>query len=528
MSLFTRSWGWALMVGILGAALVVLMTRAVIGHPVHYDELLHILSARGLIQSGAPVIADGVYVRSELYTRAVAWSFRQFGDSAVSARLPALAFGALLVFIIGVWLVRRVGLLAGTVAALLLCLIPGTVDVSVFARFYTMHGVTTTLVFISAYEAMRPDRTAQARMLLGVVSLLLVPLAWHFQDTTIIAVGAVAAAVAALLIMDHWTRVWALIRVRPLVTVIVLCFVVIAGLGAVAYLGLLEDLGRSALWAEHSASRLQFYVVEFRKDLPLLWPLLPAATVVAVVQPMQRRLAVFCAVLVGSALIVHSIAAQKTMRYVYYLAPMMCVLWAIAVTHVVSAIMSKGSVAGGRRILAASWVTWAVFGAAFVLSQEGSRAINLVANRVANMERLPFADEPDWTSSLSILAPRVAVADQVVTSNSVKAIYYLGRYDFELNATIVPETQTGAEFGRDPRTGRLAIGTAESIRQVLARPGQTLVVIESSKIGRASGVNSDAFGEIASRCEELGLPPDSGIRAWWCVMPATLEGSVSN
>jgi 4-amino-4-deoxy-L-arabinose transferase-like glycosyltransferase len=528
MSMFTRSWGWALVVGILGAILVVLMTRSVIGHPVHYDELLHMLSARGLIQSGTPVIADGVYSRSELYTRAVAWSFRQFGDSAVSARLPALAAGSFLVFIVGVWMVRTVGLLAGTVAAFLLCLIPATVDVAVFARFYTMHAAATTLVFIAAYEAMRPDRTVPARMLLGGVSLSLVPLAWHFQDTTIIAVGAVAAAVAALVIMDHWPRGWALFRVRPLLTVIVLCLVAIAGVGVVAYLGLLEDLGRSALWAEHSASRFQFYIVEFRKDLPLLWPLLPAAAVIAVVQPSHRRLAVFCAVVVGSALIVHSIAAQKTMRYVYYLAPLMCVLWAIALANLVSTMTRERAVAGEPRVIGASWLAVAVFGAAFVFSQEGSRAINLVAGRVANMERLPFAGEPDWTSSLEILAPRVAAADRVVTSNSVKAIYYLGGYDLELNATIVPETETGSDFGRDPRTGRPAIGKAESIRQVLARPGNTLVVIESSKIGRASGVNSDAFRVIASRCEELELSPGSGVRAWWCVMPVTPEGSASN
>lgn len=523
MSVSTRSWGWALMVGILGAALLVLMARAVIGHPVHYDELLHILSARGLIQSGAPVIADGVYSRSELYTRAVAWSFRQFGESAVSARLPALAAGSLLVFIVGVWMVRRVGVLAGTAASLFLCLIPATVDVAVFARFYTVHAVATTLVFITAYETMRPDRTVPARLLSGFASLVLVPLAWHFQDTTMIAVGAVAASVAALAIMDHWAHVRALFRMRPLLIVISLSSAAVIGLGAVAYLGLLEELGRSALWAEHSAGRFQFYVVEFRKDLPLLWPLLPAATVLAVVQPTHRRLAVFCAVAVGSALIVHSVAAQKTMRYVYYLAPLMCVLWAIALTNLVSAMTAGGTAAEASRFFRASWLVWIAVGAAFVLSQEGSRAINLAAGRVANMERLPFAGEPDWTPLLADLAPRVSAADRVVTSNSVKAIYYLGRYDFELNATIVPETETGAEFGRDPRTGRPAIGTAESIRQVLARPGSTLVVIESSKIGRASGVNSDAFRVIASRCEELELPPGSGVRAWRCETPAVAE-----
>ena len=98
----------------------------------------------------------------------------------------------------------------------------------------------------------------------------------------------------------------------------------------------------------------------------------------------------------------------------------------------------------------------------------------------------------------------------------MKALYYLGRYDYELNATIVPETETRAEFGRDRRTGRQAIGTADSIRKVLTRPGETLVVIETSKIGRSSGVNEQAYEVIQSHCEELALPGDDRVRAWWC------------
>jgi hypothetical protein len=115
----------------------------------------------------------------------------------------------------------------------------------------------------------------------------------------------------------------------------------------------------------------------------------------------------------------------------------------------------------------------------------------------------------------------------VVTSNSVKAIYYLGRYDFELNATIVPETESGTEFGRDGRTGGQAIGTADSIRQVLSLPGRTLVVIESSKIGRASGVNKEAFAVVESHCSELAIAPHEGVRAWWCVTPSSLHDGVA-
>jgi hypothetical protein len=523
-----RSWAWAIAAGLFGAVLLVLLTRSVIGHPVHYDELLHILAARGLLQSGVPVIADGLYERGELYTRAVAWSFRQFGESPVSARLPALGAGAVLVFLVGAWIVRRSGLLAGAAAAVLLCVVPLTIDVSVFARFYTVHAVVTTLMFISAYEAMRRDSTIVTRALAGVTSVALVPVAWHFQDTTIIVVGSVAVAVAALAIVDYWTKVRALLRQRPLLLIGGVTATLFVGLAAIAYSGLLEQLGKYALWSEHSAGRFQYYMVGFRKDIPLLWPLLPIASVAALARPNHRRLAVFCIAAVLAALAVHSVAAQKTMRYVYYLVPLMCVLWSIALANVMPHQEITGSAAGQSSWWRTSWLAWIILGATFVLSQEGSQTLNLLAGRVANMERLPFAGEPDWTPLVAELVPRAAEADRLVTSNSVKAIYYLGRYDFELNATIVPETESGTEFGRDSRTGGQAIGSADSIRQVLSLPGRTLVVIESSKIGRSSGVSISAFSVIESHCSELALPARAGARAWWCVTPSLRDNMATD
>ena len=165
-----RGWGWAVSVGLSGALLLVLMTHGAMIHAVHYDELLHILSARGVVQTGQPAIADGFYTRAELFTRAVAWSYRHFGDNPVSARLPSLVAGCLLVFLTGAWVVRRAGVLAGAVAALLICVVPVTVGVAVFARFYTIHALVMLLIFIVAYEAMQPTRAARTRLLAMVVA----------------------------------------------------------------------------------------------------------------------------------------------------------------------------------------------------------------------------------------------------------------------------------------------------------------------------------------------------------------------
>jgi hypothetical protein len=158
----------------------------------------------------------------------------------------------------------------------------------------------------------------------------------------------------------------------------------------------------------------------------------------------------------------------------------------------------------------------ALLAVGFAFSQEGVRTVNLAMGRLAAIDRLPFADEPDWTRIVPDIEPVARTADRVVTSNSMKALYYLGRYDFELNATIVPETDTGREFGIDERTGRRAIGLPESIARVLDEPGESLVVIEVKKIGRTSGVTAEAIALIESRCQEMPLSVDVGVRAWAC------------
>ena len=99
----------AIWAGIPGAALIWLLAAAVIDHPVHYDELLHLLAARGLLGTGEPVIASGLYERAEVFTRMVSWSLSVFGSDPVSARIPAVFWAGVLVWLTGAWVAARAG-----------------------------------------------------------------------------------------------------------------------------------------------------------------------------------------------------------------------------------------------------------------------------------------------------------------------------------------------------------------------------------------------------------------------------------
>ncbi|MGE0114237.1 MAG: hypothetical protein AB7T07_05065 [Steroidobacteraceae bacterium] len=508
-----RGFGYAGIAAVIAMLLLWLAASPVIDHVPLYDELLHFLAAQGLRMDGHPAIAHGEYTRALLFTRLVASSLTHFGESMVAARIPALIAALLLVACVAAWVTRRAGLLAGVLVALLLCLVPATVELAVFARFYTVHALLICAIVIAFYEAAYPARPLVVRIALGIFAGALIPLAWHFQSTTLIAVGAGMCSVAALLISDHWLRVRAFVVRYPLQ-------VVMGGglLATIAFflfikLDLAARMGEVPLWAAWGANRPQFYVLDFAQSMPLLWPMFPVASIFALMT--CRRLSLFCIVTVLAALAVHSIAAAKSVRYIYYALPFFCVVWACAL-------------AGVFKLLSDSLphVKYAVPGLALLamlvlaFSQEGQRLAKLVVRKMAPVEALSYAGEPDWSPVVPVLQMELAKADRVVTSNALKALFYLGRYDYELNASIVLETASGAEFGIDERTGGRALGTAESVHKLLDLPGTTLVVLEERKIGNPTGVSASALAVITAGCTTIALPSDSGIRAWRCRHPA--------
>lgn len=502
-------------VAVAAALLVWLAARAVIVHVPVYDELLHYLAAQGLLATGKPAIAAGLYTRAELFTAMVAQSMSWFGQSLVVARLPALASTMLLAGLLAGWLTRRVGAVAGIAAAISLCLVPTTVELADFIRFYAPHALLITIMFIAAYEA-SAERTARAwRIALGILALLCMPLAWHLQTTTLIAVLALVAAVGAVLLTRHWNSVADFCLARPAPLLLIACAGLAAAAFAVVRLHLLAPLSEVPLWAAWAANDPLYYAKSFAEALPLLWPLLPLAAIVAL--RTHRALALFALVALLVTLAVHSIAAAKSMRYLFYAIPWCCVLWACALDGSLQAWRQRGETftfARGHLLVPLMLVVSAV-----CLSTEGQRLARLVLGRAKPAEVLSYASEPDWSPLVETLRPLAQSADAIVTSNAMKAIYFLGRYDYELNASIVLETDTKEEFGRDERTGGRAISSAASMARVISGSADTLVVLENRKLDSPVGVPGPALAQIQASCAIIALPANLGLSAWRCMRP---------
>ncbi len=179
----------------------------------------------------------------------------------------------------------------------------------------------------------------------------------------------------------------------------------------------------------------------------------------------------YCATVLLVAFVIHSLAGAKAVRYVYYVVPMACAVWGIAVANIVARALERGDRVGRKGYGLLRWTVPGVMFLGLIMSQEGIRSMRLVAGRLQPTDALSYGTEADWGPATASLNQALRSTDVVITSNAMKALFFLGRYDYELNASIVPETDTGLEFGVDSRTGERAIGTAKSVEHVLELPG---------------------------------------------------------
>jgi len=505
----------AIFAGAFGCLLLLAMAWRFIDHLPQYDELFHFLAARGIRDHGKPVIADGIYDRAELFTWLVAGAIKAFGDSLAAARIPSLLASAGLLMLVTIWVTRRVDLLAGLTAAIVLCVLPTTLDLAVFIRFYTLHALLVMGMSIAVFEAAAPERTPRQRIWLAFLAVALLIPALHLQVTTVIALAAVAAGVAAVLQRRYWNIALRFVRRHWALTAAAVVAVLAGGLFALTKLGMLNDFLTAPLWASPSANRPQYYLLELAREAPLLWPLFPVAVLIAFLFG-NRRLTVFAAVVLLFALLVHSIAAAKTMRYIYYALPFLCVVWGCALSGLCSGLARVDLRSTGLVSKNVAPLALLVAAVVLVLSQEGQRAARLAFGKLPSDPKANYDGETDWSPAVPPVRPLLASANRVVTSNAMKALYYFGRYDYDLNATIVPETLSGVEFGLDERTGRHAISTAQSIAQVLGMPGTTVVILEEMRLGNPAGVPADAVDTIAQRCSVVAVPAAAGLRAWSC------------
>jgi hypothetical protein len=144
-----------------------------------------------------------------------------------------------------------------------------------------------------------------------------------------------------------------------------------------------------------------------------------------------------------------------------------------------------------------------------------------------NVDRIDHSWIADWPAEVAAIEPLVELPTILVTSSGMKAIYYLGGYDFELNANVTDETDTRRDFGIDPRTGRQALSSAEAVERLMDCYSNIVFVIDESRWSRDTAVPVASSALIEMRGERLPTRPDSELLVFRASNPAASELSES-
>jgi hypothetical protein len=513
-ALRSNSWSAAILAAAAASVLLVLVASPRMDEAPQYDEIFHILAARGLLTDGSPTIADGEYRRALLYTHQVAMAFSAFGDSLRAARLPSMLAAIGLVGLLGVWLTRRHGALAGLATGVFLATSSIFVDLALFIRFYALQLFCVAVFALAVFAATDSKEKSSRRYLWALAGTAAALVALNVASwISAIAMAAIGSGIVLAWVDERWVTLRAYFDSREKIVLLAAAALLVSVFGGLAFwqLGLL-DLARSAsLWATPRADSFGYYVGKFGSESSLLWPLWPAAVLVTF--HTNRRLAIFCATTVLMGLLVHSLIAQKALRYAAHLWPLICIVLGCAAAQVV--------IWGGRKMQDGGLRGWGplvavlTLGLTLALSEQGRFAAKAIVGTRAE-PHVSMETDPSWNEVVPIVKRHLSATDTLVVSNSMKALYYFGDYDYDLSATIVAETETGEEFGRDPRTGRRAISRPESFERVLRQSSRLLLVIEDGKFGWFSGVPGNVADMIRVRCKPVAHVQASNVAVWTC------------
>jgi hypothetical protein len=507
-----------------------LYALALLHPPPTHDELHHILAARGILATGVPQIAEGVYTRAELFTWWVAGSFALFGESAAVARLPAALSVAAAVAVLYTWLRREAGVAVAATASLLYALSPFAVEIARFGRFYGPHLLLVLLAAIAIYEAFRPAQRTVMRAVLLAAALPLLALALHFQETTGIFLAAVLTWVASLLLAHGIHAGWWHNRWRLAISLLLLLAVTI---GIIALFEnelaqLWQRFRGGPLFMEATRDQFWFYHLWYMIYYPLPWLLSPLLLPVALLR--APRLAWFAAVLYAVGFVLHSLAGPKGLRYIAWGQPFLFILWALALVELWSGL--RLFLAGlrhrlaellGRELSAPPRLATMVVAASVVLVLALNPAWLRTAALLAGI-RLPLEKtDSDWQAAVPSLAATVRHASVVVSTFDLEMLYWFGRYDLLFNRTRQSELPASERrpFGRDPRTGRAVIADLGSLQRVVSCFGNGLFVSDRRHWGLTVQIDDTSKRWVEQSLERLDLPPQSRLLAFsWDHGPA--------
>jgi 4-amino-4-deoxy-L-arabinose transferase-like glycosyltransferase len=313
----------------------------------HVDELYHILAAYGVLAEGVPRIADGLYTRAELFTRLVAGSMALFGDHPLSARLPSLLAGGVLVVAVFLWTRAVAGNLAAWIAAGFLCLAPASAQLFLWVRFYALFALAFWLGAVGAYALATRPWSWPRDAVLAAGCVVAFALAWHLQPLTLIGLVGIGVWLAVAIVLPWlWrhlatpSRRWGFLAAGTALAAV--AGLVVLSVGSEPLQALWQKYRWSPLHSIEHQNAVWYYHLVMLKDYPTLWSVVPLISLLALA--VRPQPALFCTTVFVVILALLSFAGMKDPRYLFFALPFLFVPWGIA--------LASGLTAAGRWVVA--------------------------------------------------------------------------------------------------------------------------------------------------------------------------------
>lgn len=496
-------------------------------HPPYIDELYNVLAAQSLVSDGTLEIGHGIpYVRGLLHTGIVAGMFRLFGPGLDVARLPGILFGTALVTVIFLWVRSAAGRLEAWIAALLLAFYPTAIALSQIGRFYPAQVLLFWIGTVAVHRCCLAERASRPAAPGIMVAAVAFTGAFHLQPVS--AVGVLGVLLAAMVLRGRNAYRWAAAKHIPR-WISLPAGVAATGLGFLltyAASRAWRMFNHADLWAfEHWSNRL-FYHDHFLAQYGPLWVLLPVLLILAIRS--RPGPAVLAGAIFLVALSFHSFAMWKNERYIHYAAPALFVTMGLgvgAVVRSVHAVALPASLTGRRKSLRALALHSATVAAAVLVLNAGAatRTAFRMATRDAPDRPAPYPGS-DWESAAVDLAPALERASVIVASADLKALYFLGRLDFDLSADhLYNGRRFLPDFTPQSATGVPVIRSAQAVRLIVDCFSTGLFVIELGHWRTTHGVPAPTADLIENVTRPVPIPARLEVLAFEWRRDATAE-----
>lgn len=512
-------------------AIALAMRAPLVGQELSNDELYHVLAARQHAIDGTFTLARGLpYDRAEGFTHVVAWTFAAFGESPTTARLPALLAGALTAALAFAWLRAAGARGAAWAAGLLVAFDPELIRLSQMCRFYTPQHLLFLAGLIGVAGAVAPAQRPLARLLFAALASVCVYGADALQEATrvgLVGVGVFVALVAAGEIARRRlpARRLAALGAGGLVALAVVAYWALESGFAARQLEMMRYVD---LWAQEAARSPRYYHYWLVEQHPTLWTLFPLGAVAAVA--LRPRIGLLCACVFGVGLGLHSFLAMKSPRYFAYLLPPFFVLWGLALGLLLPAFIRLAERVGAAT---PGIATRSGSVRAFGLAAGVGLVLFALATNGAFVEsaRMALADPSfrdsisstrgptlSWARAAERLAPEVAAADVVVTTDAMKTLYHLGRLDYEIYLSHLYEDipldgPPRPEFTVGAKLGIPIVSSAASVERILGCYHRGVIVAQTGFFVADWVMPDETRAQILARTEPIELPEAWGVTA---------------